>query len=136
MEKLSAIIIVKNEEKNIVEAVKSVSFADEVVVVDNESGDDTVGLARKAGAIVYSKKFTDFSHQRNYALNKAKGKWILYIDADERVTPALKQEILASIKNPVDKVIAYRLRRKNFYFGNGSRIYWYFCEWLYHKNRE
>jgi len=114
---ISAVIITKNEEKNIVEVVKNVSFADEVLVIDNSSEDQTVELAKKSGAIVYVEKFSDYAQQRNYALDKAKGNWILYVDADERVTPELKKEIL-KVTNEFNPIKThYIIERKNFYFG-------------------
>jgi len=115
---LSVVIITKNEEKNIVEVVENVGFADEVVVVDNSSEDQTVELAKKSGAIVYSEKFSDYAQQRNYALDVAKGKWILYVDADERVTSELKKEIMKVIAESNSAKTHFSLQRKNFYFGN------------------
>lgn len=114
---LSAIIITKNEENNIEALVKNLQFADEIIVIDNDSKDKTVEKAINSGARVYSKKFNDFAQQRNLGLKEARGKWLLYIDADERLTPELITEILSVLKNPSSKAVAFKIPRKNFYFG-------------------
>ncbi|MDP3983139.1 MAG: glycosyltransferase family 2 protein [bacterium] len=121
MGKLSAIIITRNEENNIADVIKNVSFADEVIVVDNLSADKTVDIAKNAGAIVYSQKFSNFAQQRDFAHNKATKKWLLYIDADERLSNELVQEI----SNIQDVYGGYILRRRNFYLGKHE---WPFIE--------
>lgn len=119
--KLSVIIITFNEEQMIADCIKSIGkLADEILVIDSESVDKTVEIAQKLGARVLVNKFKDFSSQRNFALEKATGEWIIYLDADERTTPELKDEILKYIKSPSTSSgsSAFRLRRKNFYLGN------------------
>jgi len=130
---ISVVIIVQNEEKNIARVVKNVSFADEVVVIDNNSTDKTAKLAKKCGARVYSKKFTSFSQQRNFGLEKAKGEWILYIDADERISSKLKREILKAVVKSQSLITYYQLRRKNFYFGKYEWPYIEGLERLFRK---
>lgn len=112
---ISAVVITFNEEEMIVECLKSLYWADEIIVVDCGSIDQTRQLAQKAGALVSEVKFKDFSQIRNYALNKAKGDWILYVDADEKVTTDLSHEILKSIKDT--NLSAFNLKRKNYYLG-------------------
>ncbi len=112
---LSTIIITKNEEKNIAECIDSVHFSDEIIVIDNESSDRTIDLAKKYGAEVISKKFDDFSKQREEGLRISKSDWILYLDADERITNELKVEILSIISDESSRD-AYKIKRKNFYF--------------------
>lgn len=111
--KLSAIIIARNEEKNIVECIKSLSFADEILLIDNKSTDKTAQRAKALGAIIYTVEGLDFSYIRNIGKEKAKGAWLLYIDADERVTVQLKQEIEGVIK--VARYEAYEVARQNYY---------------------
>ena len=97
--KLSVIIIARNEEAVIGEALKSIAWADEVIVVDNGSTDRTPQIAKACGAKVISvpwRKF-EYSRWRNIGLGKARGDWVFYLDADERATPALKKEILRVI---------------------------------------
>lgn len=136
--KLTAIIITKNEEKNIVSAIENLKFADEVIIVDNNSIDKTVQLARKHGARTYSKKFSDFSWQRNFGLKKARGEWILYIDADERVSDSLKHEIIKTLEQENVKskkqIGGYRINRKNFYFGKYDWPYIEKLERLFRKD--
>lgn len=93
--RLSAVIIARNEERMIEAAIASCAFADEVVVVDGGSTDATVSLAGRAGARVVERPFEDFARQRNFALSRASGEWALFVDADERVTPGLRDEIAA-----------------------------------------
>src|SRR3989344_3214319 len=98
--KLSGILITKNEEKNIETCLKGLTFCDELIVVDSESGDQTFSLAQKLGAHVFTKPFKNFSDQKNFALSKATGDWVLSIDADERVSFELQQEMKATLENP------------------------------------
>lgn len=95
--KLSAVILTKNEENNIVDCIESVLWCDEIIVVDDVSQDRTVEIVnnlRDAKIIVFTRPLeNDFSAQRNYGLEKARGEWVLFIDSDERVTEGLKNEI-------------------------------------------
>lgn len=93
MARLSAIIITRNEAANIAACLDTLSFCDERIVVDCGSSDDTVALARAAGARVAHRDWTGFGAQKNYALSLATGDWVLSIDADERVSPALATAI-------------------------------------------
>lgn len=114
---LSVAILTKNEENFIVDCIDSIrEIADEIIVVDSESSDNTGALAEKQGAKVFKKKLESFAKQRNFALEKAKGDWVLYIDADERATKELTNEIQIAVRSQIYN--AYKLRRKNFYFGN------------------
>lgn len=114
MNNLTAVIIAKNEEKMILDCIKSVNFADRVMVVDCQSEDKTAEISRKAGATVLSHVFKDFAFLRNYPLKFVHTDWILYIDADERVNEHLKKNILQNLTG-IDSV--YYLIRKNYYFG-------------------
>lgn len=97
MPRLSAIVITRNEARNIAACLDSLGFCDERIVVDGGSSDDTVNAARAAGARVVERAFDGFGAQKNFALAQAQGDWILSIDADERVTPDLRDEILGVI---------------------------------------
>lgn len=115
---LSVIVITKNEEdvlKDCLESIKDI--ADEVIVVDSLSTDKTVEIAKELGAKVYENKFIDFSKQRNFAFSKAQSDWILYIDADERLTKELAENIKDKLlNNKNEEITAYKVKRKNFYF--------------------
>lgn len=116
--KLSILIITKDEEKMLPGCLKTVVFANEVIVVDTGSTDKTIKIAKRSGAKVYKyTKGKNFSDYRNYALKKATNKWILYIDADERVTPELKKEILSTIEHPIENTFTYAIPRKNIILG-------------------
>tara|TARA_B100000809_G_scaffold41820_1_gene36430 strand:+ start:6917 stop:7672 length:756 start_codon:yes stop_codon:yes gene_type:complete len=116
MTKITAIIPTLNEEIHIEEAIKSLSFADEIIVIDSFSKDDTVALAEKHNVKIIKRKFDDFSSQKNFAIEHAKYSWIYILDADERVTSEVEKEILEAVKNPKDCVGFYV--RRTFYFCN------------------
>ncbi len=114
--KLSGIIIAKNGAYLLKDCIESLHFCDEVVLVDAGSTDNTVTLAKQLGARVVRGTDVDFAKQRNIGMQEAKGEWLLYIDTDERVSPQLKEQILAAIQK--DSYDAFRVKRKNFYLGN------------------
>lgn len=93
MSTLSVILITKNEAANIAHCLESVAWADECIVVDSGSTDDTVALARGMGARVIECDWPGFGPQKNRALDHATGDWVFSIDADERVTPELRTEL-------------------------------------------
>jgi len=94
---LSIIIITKNEAANIRDCLLSVNWADEIIIVDSGSTDDTVSIAEKMGARVYKHDWLGFGAQKNRALSYATNKWVFSIDADERVTPSLHAEMELAI---------------------------------------
>lgn len=112
---ISTIIITKNEENNIADCIDSVRFSDQIIVIDNNSNDRTVEIAKLNKAEVVSKEFKSFSAQREEGIKLNNSDWILYLDADERVSAELKNEILNTI-NQNDSKDLYKLKRKNFYF--------------------
>lgn len=98
--RLSAIVITRNECANIAECLSTLGFADEVVVLDNASTDGTAEIARSLGArVVVTPDWPGFGPQKNRVLDLACGEWVLSVDADERVTPALRDEILKTISS-------------------------------------
>ena len=100
---LSVIVITNNESANILACLASVSFADQFVVVDSGSTDNTVELAKSAGAqVLQTTDWPGFGMQKNRALDLATGDWVFSIDADERVTPELAEQIKAAIKLGMD----------------------------------
>jgi glycosyltransferase involved in cell wall biosynthesis len=117
--KITAIIPTLNEEIHIEDAIKSVSFADEIIVIDSFSNDDTIALAKKQDVTIIQRVFDDYSTQKNFAIAKAKHEWIYILDADERVTPALREEILDCLKDPSD-FVGFHIHR-TFYFA-GKKI--------------
>ncbi len=119
MTKLSAVIITRNEEKNIGECLSALHFCDEKIVVDSGSTDQTVKIAADHGAKVVPRPFTNFSEQKNFGIEKACGEWVLLIDADERVSEALSFEIQKTIESA--KFDGYFLHRLNCIFGRWMR---------------
>ncbi len=115
---ISAIILTKNEENNIEACLESLSWCDEKIVIDDHSVDKTVDIAKKKGAKVFIHSMhNDFSEQRNYGLDKATGDWILFIDADERVSNALWYEIMQHSSESIDDCNGYYLKRQDSMWG-------------------
>jgi len=115
---ISAVIITKNEEKNIGRCLDSVSWCDEWIVIDDLSQDKTIDIAKKKGASVFTHTmYDDFSEQRNFGLEKAKGDWILFIDADERVSSALWYEIMQHTSESIADTIGYYVKRQDTMWG-------------------
>ncbi len=116
---LSVIILTKNEEETIEACIKSIKdIADEILVIDSYSSDKTVDIAKKYKAKIFENKLIGFSTQRNFAMEKAKGDWVLYIDADEQATYEFTTEIKNLIRN-FDKnsqVAGFWINRKTFFF--------------------
>ncbi len=127
--KISAIIIAKNEEEKISDCLESIFWCDEIILIDTGSSDKTVTIAKRKNAKVF--KFTKGSYcdWRNEGLKHVNGKWVLYIDADERVTPELKDEIIklissfqfliSGLQSPISNEVptAYAIPRRNIILG-------------------
>lgn len=110
---ISAIIITKNEEKNIGRCLSSIYWVDEIVVIDSESSDNTVSIARNFTPNVFIHPWQGYGQQKNLALRKANGKWVLSIDSDEVVDERLKREIMAAITE-FELYDGFYIPRKNF----------------------
>lgn len=118
--KISVTIITFNEELSVRRTLESLSFADEIVVVDSLSTDKTVKICQEYGANVFTRTFNGHGEQKNFAAEKCTGEWILNIDADEVVSPELAGEIQRAIKNPGGHDL-FALNRLNFYCGQGIK---------------
>jgi glycosyltransferase involved in cell wall biosynthesis len=119
--KLSVIVITKNEAADIRACLESVAWADEIVVVDSGSADDTVAIAREFTQQVYEHDWPGFGKQKNRALDYAMGDWVLSLDADERVTPELRAAIEEVLRGGGDACAAYRVSRLSSYCGRFMR---------------
>jgi len=123
--KVTAAVITRNEAAHIEAALASLSWADEILVIDSESTDDTAAIARRRGARVEVRPWPGYSAQKNYAASIASNDWIFSLDADERVTPALASEIRALLSSePAHR--GYRVPRISHYLGrwiNGTDWY-------------
>ncbi len=121
---LSAVILAQNEEEHIAHCLESVAFCDEIIVIDDESSDKTVEIAKKCGATVYTRPLkNDFSAQRTFGAQKATNDWMLAIDADEVVSKTLQNEIVKAIKEgnqtgSRNNYSAYYIRRRDHFWGS------------------
>jgi len=121
-QKLSVLIITLNEEQHIKSLLEDIDFADEIIVVDSYSTDKTTNIIESFKEVkLIQNPFIDYTSQRNFALDQAQNSWVLFIDADERLTPELKSEIIAEInsENAASAYFVYRIfmfknRRLNF----------------------
>lgn len=120
--RLSAFLIVHNEEKHLAECLASLAgLADEIVVVDDGSTDGSVRIAEAHGAMVVHREFDGFGRQKQAALELTTGEWVLSIDADERVPPALAEEIRSTLCD-VNASEGYWMRRELVYMGRLMRF--------------
>ena len=116
---LSVVIISKNEENFIADAVKSALFANEVLVLDSNSTDETCSIAKNLGAKVMHQDWLGFGMQKNKAVELASNDWVFVLDSDERITLELQSEILSTLKNPMTD--GYHVARLNNFFGKNIR---------------
>lgn len=117
---LSAVIITRNEETRLSACLESVSFVDEIVVVDSGSTDKTLEIALQYGAQIFRQEWLGFGRQKQFAVSRASHDWVLCLDADERVSAELRASIETAMHNPLFG--AYRFARRNRFMGR----------WLYH----
>lgn len=120
---ISAVVLTKNEEKNIVDCLETLSWCDEVLVIDDGSEDRTAEIAQKMGAKVFVHALEDdFSKQRNFDLQQAQNDWVLFVDADERVSSELAREIKYQIVNNKNKDMnGFYIKRRDFMWGRELR---------------
>ena len=124
MNKVSVTIIAFNEEENIEDALKSVHWAEEIIVVDSGSTDSTIEISKKYTDKVFFNKWEGFAKQKSFALAKAQNDWVLSLDADERISEELKEEIQNSDLTSAD---GYYIRRKNYFLDKAIK----YCGWGY-----
>jgi len=118
--KISAVVITKNEAKNIRRCLESVQFSDEMIVIDSGSTDETMSIAKDCGAKVVSHPFEDFASQKNFAVEKASGEWVISLDADEEITPSLAAEIQSVVRES-NGYSAYAIKRDSVIFGESFK---------------
>lgn len=115
--RLSVVVLTKNEDANIAACLDTVKWADEIIIVDDSSTDDTVKIARKyTDKIIINPLKGDFTRQRNIGIDNSSGEWILQMDQDERVTPELKSKMIKILDEGSDYA-AFRFGRKNNFCG-------------------
>jgi len=134
---ITAVVLSKNSEKKIENCLKSLKgWADEIIVVDGESGDDTVKIAQRYGAQVYSHKFLGaFSAERNFGTDKAGSEWVLQLDSDEIVTDDFKKKCGDIL--PKTSCAAFKFRRKNIFLGHALTYggWYHWSQHLFKKGR-
>jgi len=120
---ISVLILTLEEEVNIGACLASVSWSDDVVVLDSGSRDRTVDIARSLGARVVQRPFDSYAGQRNHGLQQIQYRhpWVLMLDADERVPPELRDEMLAAVATADDSIALWRMRRKDHLLGRWIR---------------
>ncbi|MCW5589219.1 MAG: glycosyltransferase family 2 protein [Legionellales bacterium] len=117
---LSAIIITYNEAHNLRECLRSIAFVDEIILVDSGSTDDTLLIAKEFNASIFVMDWLGYGVQKQRALEKARGDWVLSLDADERVTPELAQEIQYTIRNT--SCSAYEIPFQSYFLQQAIRF--------------
>jgi len=115
--KLSAVIVTQNEERNIERCLRSVRFADEIVVVDAFSEDRTAEIARRLGARVVTRTWDGFAPQKQFAIDQAGGEWVLLVDSDEEVSGELAGDIRSAVAQHARPPAGFRIRRSNYFLG-------------------
>lgn len=128
--RLSVVVITLDEAERLRASLESVAWADEIVVVDAESTDKTVQIAREFTDRVFCRPWDGFVAQRRFAVEQARGDWLLVLDADEEVSPALRDEILAVLERGGDPV-AYRVPRRNLFWGRWVRHGGLYPDWQF-----
>ena len=116
---VSILILTLNEQINLGACLDSVKWCDDVIVLDSNSVDGTVAIARERGARVLQRTFDNWATHQNWALDNIvfKHPWVFYLDADERMTEELRREILTISDNASEPAVAYYCGRRNFFMG-------------------
>lgn len=126
---ISAVLITKNEADNLHDCLTSLSFCDEIIVLDNDSTDETPDVAKRLGAkVITTDRWLGFGPQKQKALSAATGEWVLSIDADERVSERLRVEISRAVAQGGDH--SYSFSRKNFFLGKEMRFGGWSGDWV------
>ncbi len=125
MATISVIVLTLNEERNIADCLESVRWADEIILVDSGSTDQTTAIAGRYTSNIQTIAWQGYGAARNYGVGQAKGEWILWLDADERVMPELAEEIREIVRNDEPGVVGYSVARRAFFLGRWIRH----CGW-------
>ena len=115
--RISVCVPTLNEDHNLRDCLKSVDFADEIIVVDSGSTDQTLGIAREFTDRIYSRDWQGIARQRQFAMEQARSPWVLHLDADERISDALAQEIQTALPKSPQKTAGFSMPRKTRYLG-------------------
>lgn len=133
---ISAYILARNEQHHIVEAIQSITWVDEIIIIDTGSTDNTIALAQQQGTKVISTTFKGFGEARNFAISQCTYDWVFCLDADERCTPELQQELLKAINQPNPEYI-YIAPRSNYFLNRWIKYSGWYPDYrhpvLFHK---
>ncbi len=120
--KISVIVLAKNEEKNIKECLESLKFCEEMIVIDDNSDDKTREIAKEMGAKVFIRALEgNFAAQRNFGLEQVRGEWVLFVDADEIISPTLRDEIKSEVRSTKFEINGYLFKREDMLWGRKLR---------------
>ncbi len=120
---ISGIVLVKNQQEQLAQCLDALSFCEEIIVIDDNSVDDSAQVAAKKGARVYKRKLNnDFGTQRNWAMEKAKNEWILFVDADEIVSRELATELYQQTTQFLTDVNGFYIKRVDYLWGKRLRF--------------
>lgn len=129
---ISAIVIAKNESEKIKDCLVSLQWSDELIVINNGSTDKTAEIATKMGIKVINSPQGSYKESRDRGMKEAKGKWVLFVDADERVTPELRTEIKLLLSKPTDQLSAYAIPRRNIILGKELKYGGWWPDYVIH----
>jgi len=133
--KISALAITYNESLHIEKFIERLSFADEIVIVDSFSTDNTVALAEKHSKVrLVHREFKNFSDQKNFAISQAANDWVVFFDPDEEITSSIENEIKQVLQNP--SAVAYSIKRQLYFMGKKIKYSGFQTDWvirLFHK---
>ncbi|MBI2195744.1 MAG: glycosyltransferase family 2 protein [Candidatus Levybacteria bacterium] len=119
---ITAVVLTHNEEKNIVDCLESVKWCDQILVIDDDSQDKTAELSEKEKAEVIRESLGgNFSKQRNIGLERARNEWVLFVDADERITDSLRYEIQSTVADPMNFYSGFLIKRRDVMWGKQLR---------------
>jgi hypothetical protein len=120
---ISGIVLVKNQDKQLSKCLDALSFCEEIIVIDDSSTDDSIKVAESKGARVYRRKLNnDFASQRNWAMEKAKNEWILFVDADEVISPELATELYQQTTQFLTDLNGFYIKRVDYLWGRKLRF--------------
>ena len=115
---ISAVVLTKNEEKNIERCINSLLWCDKIVIIDDYSEDETINIIKNEKVKIFQRKLNgDFAGQRNFGLEKTKGEWVLFVDADEEVSRELREEIIEILKQVQDDMSGFYINREDYFLG-------------------
>ena len=117
MKKISVCIVTYNEEKNILDCLKSIEWADEIIIVDSFSTDKTMEICRKFTDKIFQRQWAGYIDQKNFALQQTRHRWVLFLDADERLSPMLAEEIQKEISSDPNRWSGFSFPRHVYYLG-------------------